>query len=478
LSDYIPFGEEDPGPNASLPGNPKLGGQTSGGSGTGAEATAAGFGGTNSYEAFLRRIAELAIRSSVVIYAADTRGLQYTGLTAADYSPWDRETLMRQASDVISNRNLSLWTGREGSDLMARQTGGFLVRNSNDFGIERVMDDQRGYYLLGYRPSDQTFNRHFHQIKARVKQKGLTLRTRAGFFGVTEDEARPPDLATGDQMRLALMSPFGGSDINLHLTTFFANDATAGSLLRSFLYLSASDLTFTEKPDSTYEAKFDLSSVLFGDNGKDLGRQDRTTTLRLSQDSYQRAQREGIVYSFDTPVKKYGAFQFRVAVRDQSSARIGAAGQFVEVPDLRQDRLVLSGIVIHKDENSVAKPQSNEPGEGNLTSGPAVRQFQQGANLIAVYAVYNALVSKTTPLVQLTAQARIFRDGKLILNGDPTPLNVSEQMDLQRLIAESRLQVGPELPPGDYVLQIIVEDRFGKEKSRRASQWIDFEVVK
>jgi hypothetical protein len=36
------------------------------------------------YYAQLERIAEMAIRSSVVIYSVDTRGLQYTGTTAAD----------------------------------------------------------------------------------------------------------------------------------------------------------------------------------------------------------------------------------------------------------------------------------------------------------------------------------------------------------------------------------------------------------
>jgi VWFA-related protein len=481
LSDYIPFAEQEPGPNAGLPGNQRPGTQTSGGSGTGENTIPVGFDNPTSYEGFLRRIAELAIRSSVVIYAVDTRGLQYTGPTAADASSWDRYSLMHQTNDIISTRNMTLWTGREGSDLMARQTGGFLMRNTNDFGIDRVMDDQKGYYLIGYRPNDQTFNRHFHQIKARVKQKGLTLRTRTGFFGVTEDEARRPELTSDDQMRLALISPFGGSDINLRLTTFFANDATAGSLLRSFLYLDVSDLTFTEKPDGMHEATFALSSVVFGDNGRDLSRQDRSTTIRLTSESYQRAQREGLVYSFDTPVKRYGTFQFRVAVRDQISKRIGAAGQFVEVPNLRQDRLALSGIVIHNDENLQAQTSSNElekAGEGGITGGPAVRKFHQGANLIAVSAVYNALVDKTTHLPQLTAQTRIFRDGKLLFTGDPMPLSVQGQTDLQRLIANVRLQVRPELPPGDYVLQIIVDDHLGKEKTRRASQWIDFEVVR
>lgn len=432
------------------------------------------FNSTTSYEADLRKIAEMAIRASVVIYSVDTRGLQYTGVTAADAVSADRATLMQRMDNIMSSRSASFLAGWNGSDLIARQTGGFLIRNSNDFGIERAMDDQRGYYLLGYRPGEQTFNRSFHHIKARVKQRGLTLRTRAGFYGVSEDEDRPAELASGGQMRLALMSPFGGSDINLRLTSFFANEAPAGSLLRSFLYLDARDLIFTDKPDGIHAATFALSCVLFGDNGKVLSQQDRSATLRLSQQSYEQAQREGVVYSFDIPVKRFGAFQFRVAIRDLISARIGAAGQFVEVPDLNKDRLALSGIVVRNEETLPAQISSNE----GITDGPAVRQFHQGSHLIAVYVVYNAMISKTTTLPRLTAQTRVFRDGKAVFTGDPTPLDAKGQTDLQRIITGSRLYVGPEMSPGDYVLQIIVEDPFGKGKNRRTTQWIDFEVVK
>lgn len=467
FSDNIPFRELDPGPNASQTGDQKPGDQTS---------SSGGFDNSTSYGGFLQRIAEQAIRGSVVIYAADTRGLQYTGPTAADSGSVDRVTLNQRMDNVMSSRSEYLWSGREGSDLMARQTGGFMVRNSNDFQIDRVMDDQRGYYLLGYRPSEQTFNRHFHQINARVKPRGLTLRTRTGFFGVTEDEARPPELAIGDRMRRALMSPFGGSDINLRLTTFFANEAV-GSLLRSFIYLDARDLTFTDLPNGAHEATFDLSSVVFGSNGKVLDRQDRSATLRLSGNAYELAQREGVVYSFDTPVKKYGAIQFRVAVRDQASAHIGAAGQFVEIPDLRKEQLELSGIVIRDEWNFHTQPPRAMPNEDEITAGPAVRKFHQGAPLLAVYAVYNALVNKAK-LPQLTSHYRIFRDGKAVFTGIAAPINVAGQTDLQRLIVNSRLQLGPDLSPGNYVLQIIVEDHLAKEKSGRATQWIDFEVIK
>lgn len=42
-------------------------------------------------------------------------------------------------------------------------------------------------------------------------------------------------------------------------------------------------------------------------------------------------------------VKKPGAYQLRVALRDVASGRIGSAWQFVEVPDMSQGRLALSG---------------------------------------------------------------------------------------------------------------------------------------
>jgi hypothetical protein len=120
----------------------------------------------------------------------------------------------------------------------------------------------------------------------------------------------------------------------------------------------------------------------------------------------------------------------------------------------------------------------SRPDEGDVAAGPAVRQFHQGANLIAVYAVYNALLDQTAHLPRLTAETRIFRDGKQVFTADPAPLEAQGQTDLRRIFTASRVHLGPELLPGDYVLQIIVEDHLGKEKTRTATQWIDFEIVK
>src|ERR1051325_4005016 len=175
---------------------------------------------STNYYPYLQKIAEKAIRSSVVIYSVDTQGLQYTGLTAADVFTGNPQ----QLQSLLSLRSGLLFDRRQGAELIARQTGGFQIRNSNSFQLDRIVEDQSGYYLLGYRPTDETFNRHFHHIKAKVKRSGMTLRTRYGFFGVTEEEANRTKATPHNSTDLALVSPFGVQDIEVELTSFFSDD--------------------------------------------------------------------------------------------------------------------------------------------------------------------------------------------------------------------------------------------------------------
>ena len=441
---------------------------------------------TTTYLGQLQKVAELAIRASVVIYAVDSRGLAYTGLTAADRFSGNARAVTRQINSIMSSRSFAMIANREGSELIAKQTGGFLIRNSNDFGLDRIADDQRGYYLLGYRPNDETFNKQFHHITLKVKRHGLTVRTRDGFFGISEEAARAKELTPENQFKKALMSPFGANDIALRLTTMFTNFADTGSMLRSLIYINAKDLTFVDEPDKGHKATFDLGIILFGDNGQVRSQQSRVVTLSLHDQIYERAVRNGIVYTLNTPIKQSGAFQFRVALKDQNSSRIGSAGEFVQIPNIDNGRLALSGLVLFKeakiasqDQNSTSGgPAQEKPPDDDLSSGPAVRQFRTGANLLFACSIYNPQLDQTTHLPQLTTQTRIFREGKLVFTGNSTPIDVAAQSDLKHIPSIGRLQLGPEFLPGDYVLQIVVTDNLGKQKQNIISQWVDFEVVK
>jgi hypothetical protein len=368
--------------------------------------------------------------------------------------------------------------------MLSRQTGGLLVSNSNDFGLNRVVRDQEGYYLIGYRPAGDTFDKHFHHLKAQVKRPGLTVRTREGYFGLKDKDVLPAMATNSDRINNALMSPFGVVEIDMRLTALFANTKDAGSIIRSLLYLKAQDLTFTDEPDGSHKANFDLSGVLFGDNGAVVHQASEARTLYLKGKDYDRTLRDGLVYQLDMPVKKPGAYQFRVAVRDGKTSHIGMAGQLVEVPDLRNQHLALSGITVSTDTEAGASGKSADKARAlevnqadSSTGNPAIRRFRQASKLFFAYVIYKAQLDTATHAPNLTAQVRMYYDGKLVFEGVPKPVPFSDQTDPERISAGGGLQIGS-LAPGEYILQIVVTDARAPEQFRSASQWIDFEIVK
>ncbi len=428
---------------------------------------------TTSYRDGLHGLAEQAIRSSVVIYGGSAQQLQTTGANPADEISYPPPRMMRNArpdqqnplQNLMSTRSAELRKNVDGAELLAKETGGFVIRNRNDFGVERVLEDQNGYYLIGYKPATETFNRRFHKIQARVKRSGLTVRTRAGFYGVTEEPATGPAAET-DRLNKALTSPFGANDITVRLTTLFANDPARGSMLRTFVNVDAKDLTFTQEADGTHVAKFDLSSVVFSDNGAVVNRQDQAATLRLRGRPYERALREGVVYGVDLPLKRAGAFQVRVAVRDTASQRIGAAGQFVQAPNFTDGTLSLSGIVLYAEKLHAE--------DDEVRRALVLRRFHPGASLVFGYTIYNAALDKKQ-LPHLMTQTFVFRDEEKIYSSDREAVTGTGDPDLKRIATGARLQLGPALTPGEYVVQIVVEDTVAK---RSVTQVTQFEVVK
>ena len=418
----------------------------------------------------LNRIAEKAIRSSVVIYGIEAGGLQYTGITAADNIQASSQQQLNQIiHSTLNSRSMLLQQRREGADLIARQTGGFLVRNSNDFQLDRILEDQSGYYLLGYRPTDETFNRKFHRIKARVKKSGMTLRTRYGFFGVSEEDVDRSKRTPADKTSIALMSPFGSQDIPIDLRAFFTNDKV-GSFIRSLVFISTKDLTFKDTPDGWHNADLQVRAMIFGNNGAVVDQATYDRTIQLRGDTYEKALREGLMLQFDIPVKRPGAYQVRVAARDIPTSRIGAVGQFVEVPDLGNHRLALSGLVM--------SGASDTSSAGREHVNAAKRQFALGSNVRFACGIYNALADPVIHLPKVVLQVQLFREGKQVLSSPIMPVEASNQSDLARLVATGVLTLGPELEPGSYFLQVIATDLIAKEKREQAIQWIDFEIVK
>ncbi len=439
----------------------------------------------------LTRLIDQANRSSVVIYTIDARGLQTTGFTAADslggYSP-------DQIRRLLSGRFNRIFITQEGLNYLATQTGGIPFRNNNDLsgGIRKMLEDQ-SYYVIGYQPDGEVFEpekRKFNVLEVKVNRKDAIVRYRSGFFGMTDEEMNVPssDLSDAQRLNRALASPFSVNDISLNLSAIFRGDAKKNLYVNSFLYIDLDDLTFREDPDGTMKADFDLLAMIFGDNGIPADGMSQKFSLTLTPEQHRSYQKEGIVYTFAFPIKKAGAYQMRVAIRDHSSQKVGSANQFIEVPKLKEKRIRLSGMIVDNLSYKAWRSAGIEAGKNSPDSGgpvdtgvssvadTAVRRFKRGSVLYYALEAYNAAVkSGGTP--QLESQTRLYRNGKSIFEGKVSSIEIDPNVGFKMIPINGAINLGSAMEPGEYVLQIVVTDKLAKKKLQVASQYVQFEIV-
>lgn len=428
----------------------------------------------------LRRLVDAANRASVVIYTLDARGLAITGLTAAD------DTGGRSPEEVaqeMSDRSTRLLDTQDGLKFLAAETGGYAIVNSNNLsgGIRRILDDQ-SYYLIGYQPDDETFDprtRRFNRLEIKVRRPGVKVRYRSGFFGIADEKLEAASQPTGQQRLVnALTSPFAVNQVAVRLNTLFGNTPAGGSYLRSLLHVRTQDLIFEDQPDGSKSATFDILAVAFGDNGVPVEQLGKSYTLKLRQDVYERFAKNGFVYDFTFPMKKPGAYQLRVALYDHGSNKVGSANQFIEVPNLKKDRLTLSGVVLENipleewKRRSEGKPES---GGSNPMIDTSLRQFKRGTVLNYGLSAFNTKPGSVSG-GNLQFSVRLFRDGQLIFEGKPQTVPATEAAAKSATMSGS-LVLGNVMTPGDYVMQITVSDKLAKPKYQNSSQFVQFEVV-
>lgn len=439
----------------------------------------------------LRKLIDTANRASVVVYTLDARGLVTTAITAADDTSGRSS---QQIAEEVSNRGKLLFDTQEGLIFLSKETGGFAVVNNNSLsnGIEKILKDQ-SYYLIGYEPDDETFDAEklkFNKLDIKIKRDGVSVRYRSGFFGMSDEDIKMPtqDLTPIERINEALTSPFAVNDIKLTLNTLFRSNEKKELFLNSFLYINLKDLKFNDEADGNKKAAFDILAVSFGDNGIPTDSVSKTYSINLKNDDYIKLVEQGIIYTFGFPVKKPGAYQMRVALRDHNTNKVGSANLFVVVPKINKKRLTLSGVALKNisyqewnrgkktDEDTIDERQGAEIEKRNPMATTSLRQFQRGSVLQYGFEIYNAKYkSGQTP--QLELQSRIFRDGKLIFEGKPTPINTPQQAKYSTISAGGAMNLGTDMQYGDYILQLIVTDKLAKEKYSIANEFIQFEIV-
>lgn len=438
----------------------------------------------------MERLVDLANRSSVVIYSVDARGLQTGQVTAGDsFTGATAASLIQPGSN---SRIQHIFETQEGLSVLARLTGGMSFLNSNDLGagIRKMLDDQ-SYYLVGYQPDEDVFDpeKHgFNDIEVKVNRKDVLVRYRGGFFGEKDEDRRTrlDGLSDSEKLVAALTSPLVVNDLRISLETIPRQDAKGQLTLISLLHIDLKDLKFTDNADGTKTGAFDLLAVNFGDNGLPVNSFNNSFSIKVKPEHFDALLKQGIVYSFEMPVKEAGAYQMRVAVRDAGSEKVGSATRFIQIPPLKKDGVVLSGIIL--DDVSVAEwegaaqaraseqaARKEAIAEGlSPLADTAVRRFQRGTILKYSLEAYSG--SKKGKAPSLKFRTRLIREGKIVFEGRDAPVAQAAGDGSVTEIAGA-LALPAALKTGDYALQIIVTAVPPKGKPKVTSRFVQFEVV-
>jgi VWFA-related protein len=256
-----------------------------------------------------RILADLANRSSVIIYTIDPRGLQNPMAATAQDNIRD----IFSSGGGLVGRSEEFGVTQQSLVYLAAQTGGTAYINQNfaDIGIKDVLNDQSSYYLLGYEPDDETFDpkkNKFNKLEIKVTRPGVRVRYRSGFFAVSDEKIMNVAKTPRQKLTAALISPFGAGEVKLNLYPIFQNDAEKGDLIQALVYIDAKDLEFKQAANGQRKANFDLMAVTFGDNGIIIDELAKNFALQVSERVYQNMLVNGFVYALTVPIKKTGAY--------------------------------------------------------------------------------------------------------------------------------------------------------------------------
>jgi VWFA-related protein len=423
---------------------------------------------------FLQGVTDAANRSSVTIYTFDARGMQAMTIAASDST---YEIIDGHREQKVQQRTRDFREAQDGLAYLAEQTGGKALLNSNDIngGIDRALNEQAGYYLLGYVPDADTFEpgkRKFNKLEIKVNRPGLKVSYRSGFFN-SETPDQTPQLDGDKAIARSLMSPFAENDITLSVNALYANDPTSGAYIRSFLHIDARDLSFSDTADGWKMSSFDVAAVAFGNNGVPVDHIHTTYTIKSKGPTYDAMLKNGFVYVLMLPIKKAGVYQYRVALRDSSSGKIGTASQVIGVPDLIKQKLTMSSLAVE----NVSYPTwqlitQGKIGNGNgqtqlkstLLYDTVLRQFAANSVLRYGFEVYNVKADGSKGF-HLETQANILQDDKTIVQGNVNKVDLPDLSSAPKI--SGAITLGEKLAAGEYVLEITLRDLVTKQVTKQ-----------
>jgi VWFA-related protein len=411
----------------------------------------------------VKELVDASTRANAPVHFVDTRGLKALPdfMTASFKAPFDVQDTIAVLADISRES--------EGAESMALDTGGLVVKNTNDVerGMLRISAESQAFYLLGYTPTNPARDGRFRKIEVKLdpaKARGLRVRARRGYYAPGERPVAVSDLKSDPDIVRALDSPFERREIPLRVSALSFDE----SLTDRLNVVLAVDIDLTDVRLEEKEGRFEGAlAFLVEAQHRETGeyyRTDEKIEMSLSPETRARVLRDGHTVSREFSLAP-GGYQVKVVVRDLEGGRIGSVIHEFEVPPATQFRLsspIVSDVL-----------ESPPPGQ----TGPPRpvlklrRRVPAGGTLWVQYSVLGASKSEATQLPRVSAGYEIRRpDGTLFRRSEPTPIIPTSIGSLLRLSGINLAGAAP----GTYELVIRVRDELaGRDVEARET----FEVA-
>ena len=328
-------------------------------------------------QAQFRSVIATANRANVSVYAMDAAGLRAESmdaetrkemLQAAERRVRQLGTGRDDASDGIMSRQLErnedLLRLNPGSGLgqLANETGGFLIRDTNDAAsaFRRIEEDMRFHYLLAYSPSNENYDGRFRTISVKVSRPGLQLQTRQGYYAVRAVDSVPlrsfeaPALVRLD--RRPTPRDFPVEAVALSFPTP-ARPGLAPLLVRVPGQTIAYALDKQDKsPDKIHRAELTVVARLKDEAGREVDRLSQRYEFSTSAANLEAARRGDILFYREADLPP-GRYTLEAVAYDAVADKASVSTAALEVPATAAGGPRLSSIVL------VGRVDKASPGE-------------------------------------------------------------------------------------------------------------------
>jgi VWFA-related protein len=305
-----------------------------------------------------------ANKANVSIYAIDAAGLRIESGTAEAARELNSLAARRMQQAARStdgaggpymkalekNEDILRLDPRSGLGVLASETGGFLIHDTNDLtgGLRRISDDMRGYYLLTYVPRNAAFDGRFRQISVKLPRPDFEVQARRGYYAVEStgqfavlDFEAPALAAAHGALAGANAFPFRAGALS-----FPAPGREGTALVLAEAPISA--FTFSEAKDKkTYGADFSVVALVKDRSGRVVRKLSQHYPLSGPSDRLDAAKRGELLFYRET-VLPPGGYTVEVIGYDAQGNRAGVQTSALEIPGADDSKPRLSSVSVLK----------------------------------------------------------------------------------------------------------------------------------